>query len=237
LPPHGELSLSKAGNMEILFVVLIIGFVIGAVILGGIAAKKRREAFALLAAQLGLRFSAEHDRSLATQFSFLNKLAQGSNRYAYNVLTGEYQGHTVKVFDYHYETYSRDNKGNRQTHHHHFSFFMLMMGRQFPELTIGPEGFLSKIAQTFGYDDIDFESHEFSRQFCVRSADKKFAYDVCHARTMEYLLANPDLVVEIEGPVLALAFSRCLEPERVPANLQRLLMLRSLLPEYLFASR
>ncbi|HEY1174484.1 MAG TPA: hypothetical protein VGH19_24175 [Verrucomicrobiae bacterium] len=223
--------------MEILFVVLFIGFVIGAVILGGIAAKKRREAFELVAAQLGLRFSAEKDRGIADRYSFLNKLDQGSNRYAYNILSGTFSGHQVMVFDYHYETYSRDNKGNRRTHHHYFSFFMLMLDRSFPELTIGPEGFLSKFAQVFGYDDIDFESHEFSRQFCVRSKDKKFAYDICHARAMEYLLANPDLVIEIEGPVLAIAFSRCLEPGQIPGNLERLLALRKLMPEYLFNQR
>lgn len=220
--------------MEILFVVLVIGFVIGAAILGGIAAKKRREAFELVAARLGLRFTAEKDRGIADRYSFLNKLDQGSNRYAYNILSGNYANHEVMVFDYHYETYSRDNKGNRQTHHHYFSFFMLMMERQFPELTIGPEGFLSKFAQAFGYDDIDFESHEFSRSFCVRSKDKKFAYDFCHARAMEYLLSNPDLVIEIDGPVLAIAFSRCLEPEQIPGNLQRLVALREMMPAYLF---
>ena len=40
----------------------------------------------------------------------------------------------------------------------------------------------------------------------MRSKDKKFAYDVCNAQMMEYLLANRDLSIEIEGPALALAF-------------------------------
>jgi len=30
----------------------------------------------------------------------------------------------------------------------------------------------------------------------VRSRDKKFAYDVCHPRMMEYLLARRDLAIE-----------------------------------------
>ena len=76
-----------------------------------------------------------------------------------------------------------------------------------------------------------------SRQFCVRSADKKFAYDFCHGKMMEYLLANPDLSVEIEGPVMAIAFSHCLEPNQIPGNLQRLITLRTLMPEYLFTNR
>ena len=96
------------------------------------------------------------------------------------------------------------------------------------------EGFLSKIAQAFGYDDVDLESAEFSRVFCVRSKNKKFAYDVCHAQMMEYLLANRDLSIEIEGRALALAFGKCLSASEIEMNLGRLLEIRSRLPEYLF---
>jgi hypothetical protein len=97
------------------------------------------------------------------------------------------------------------------------------------------EGFWSKVAQAFGYDDIDFESAEFSRRFCVRSRDKKFAYDFCHARMMEFLLANDDLTIEIDQDVLAVTFDSRLNPERIEPNLQRLAMLRSLMPDYLFS--
>jgi hypothetical protein len=222
--------------MEVLMFVLVAGVIIASVIWALVAARKRREAFAEIAARLGLAFSPDHDRSLAARFQFLDKLAQGENRYAYNIMSGDYGGHSIFAFDYHYETHSRDSKGNRQTHHHHFSFFILMLERSFPELTIAREGIFSKIAQTFGYDDIDFESHEFSRKFCVRSKDKKFAYDICHTRMMEYLLANPDLTIEIEDCALAIAFSRCLKPEEIEPNLDRLVQIRLLLPNYLFTT-
>jgi hypothetical protein len=138
------------------------------------------------------------------------------------------------AFDYHYETHSTDSKGRRQTHHHHFSFFILLLPRSFPELTIAREGVFSKIAQAFGFDDIDFESHEFSRKFCVRSKDKKFAYDVCHARFMEYLLANDDLNIEMEDSALAIGFGSCLKVSEIEHNLRRLREVRSFLPNYLF---
>jgi hypothetical protein len=220
-------------------VLMFLGFavlVVVGVIFASIAAKKRREAFANLAARLGLSYSAEHDRELAERFEFLDRLAQGSNRYAYNILSGQFQGRRITTFDYHYETHSTDSKGHRQTHHHHFSFFILLLERAFPELTIAREGVFSKIAQAFGYDDIDFESHEFSRKFCVRSRDKKFAYDVCHARMIEYLLANDDLHIEIEDTALGIGFSTCLNPERIEPNLHRLVQLRALMPNYLFAA-
>jgi hypothetical protein len=217
--------------------VLVIALVIVLVIVGAISARKRRQAMIELAAKLGLRFEPGHDRDIAKRYQFLDKLRAGSNRYAFNILSGTYRGHEVTAFDYHYETHSTDSKGRRQTHHHYFSFFILQLQAVFPELTIGSEGFFSKIAQALGYDDIDFESHEFSRKFCVRSKDKKFAYDVCNARMIEYLLGNADLTIEIEGDTLAISFGSRLSPERIEQNLNRLIEIRSLMPDYLFSRR
>ena len=107
----------------------------------------------------------------------------------------------------------------------------------FSELIIIPEGIFSKIAQAVGYDDIDFESHEFSRKFCVHSKNKKFAYDVCNARMIEYLLSNTDMSIEIEETALAISFNSRLAPEKIEPNLKRLITIRSLLPDYLFTGR
>jgi hypothetical protein len=57
------------------------------------------------------------------------------------------------------------------------------------------------VAGFFGFDDIDFESSEFSSRFIVKSADKRFAYDVIHPRMMEFLLEGDPPTVELErGP-------------------------------------
>jgi hypothetical protein len=221
--------------MEALIIVGVIVVIVVAAVFGHLAAKKRREAMMALATKLGLRFDPSKNWDLAHRYGFLDKLRAGDNRYAFNTLSGTAQSHNVVIFDYHYETHSTDSKGRRQTHHHYFSCFILHMPASFPELVIAREGILSKIAQAVGYDDIDFESHEFSRKFCVRSPDKKFAYDICHARMMEYLLANDDLTIEIEGDVLAITFNSRLDPERIESNLTRLIALRSLMPEYLFS--
>ena len=214
---------------------LIVGFVAIAValgVLGYISARRRREAMAAVAAKLGLRFAPGKNRDMARRYRFLDKLRMGSNRYAFNILSGSHQGHDLILFDYHYKTGSGKN-----THHHYISFFVLHMTASFPELVLGPEGIFSKIAQAIGYDDIDFESHEFSRKFCVRSRDKKFAYDVCNARMIEYLLSNTDLSIEIEGNALAISFGSRLAPEHIEPNLNRLITVRSLMPEYLFSRR
>ena len=219
--------------MHIVFIVAIATAVIAAIVYGQIMAGRRRDALAALAHRLGLSFDEEHDHAMARRLGFIDKLDQGSNRYLLNRLEGDYQGHRVMAFEFHYETYSHTKHG-RQTHHHFFSVMTLILPKSFPELLITPEGFFSKIAQAFGYDDIDFESAEFSRSFCVRSPDKKFAYAVCHPGMMEYLLARPDLALEFEGNVLALAFDSRLDVEEIEPRLRQLVEIRRLMPDYLF---
>ncbi|MDX1682569.1 MAG: hypothetical protein R3336_05580, partial [Phycisphaeraceae bacterium] len=163
--------------------VLIVLFVVGIFALGiwsWIREKKRREALVALAKSLGLKCSTGKDYALADELSFLDKTRSGSDRYAYNVMRGTFEGEEILAFDYHYETHSTDSKGRRTTTHHYQSYVTLRLPKAFPELTIAPEGFFSKIAQAVGYDDIDFESAEFSREYVVRSEDRKFAYDFCH---------------------------------------------------------
>ena len=220
--------LASPSSLNFIFLFLFVAlFVVGG-IYSHIQKKKRREALVVLAKQLGLRLNTGKDHQIASRYRFLDKLSQGSNRYAYNILSGEWRNQDVLAFDYHYVTSS-----GKHTTHHYFSFFILHLPRDFPELKISREGVLSKIAQAVGYDDIDFESHEFSRRFCVRCPDKKIAYDICNAQMIDYLLNNDDLNIEIEGSALALGFDRTLAVEAIEHNLGRLLKIRSLFPDYL----
>jgi hypothetical protein len=91
--------------------------------------------------------------------------------------------------------------------------------------------FFSTIGQFIGFEDIDFESAEFSREFCVRSKDKRFAHDVCNTRMIEYLLANRDLHVEIERNARAIGFSSQLSHEDLEVDLNRLIEIQTRLPK------
>ena len=128
--------------MEPLIIVGVIAVVAVVAVLGYLSAQKRRQAMMALAARLGLRFDPQKNRDLAERYRFLDKLRAGSNRYAFNTLSGGYESQDVTAFDYHYETHSTDSKGHRQTHHHYFSCFLLHLPRSFPELVIAPGGVL-----------------------------------------------------------------------------------------------
>jgi len=217
---------------------IFIGFLVLVVVvacLGYLRAKKRREAFQLLATEFGFSFYPQKDYGFARRFGFLEHMDDGHRRYAFNRISGKADGQETHIFDYHYETYSRDSKGRRRTHHHYFSIFTLSLPRAFPELNIEREGFFSKIGQAMGFDDIDFESMEFSKRYKVKSVDKKFAYDFCNAQMVDFLLRQRDLIIEVDGNTLALTFKGKLSAEAIRPNLDRLLKIRSLMPDYLFS--
>jgi hypothetical protein len=218
----------------------ILLFVAGAVLvavfayLSHLAEKKRREALRQVAARLGLSYAHTRNREMASRYRFLNEMNQGDSRYAFNVLTGAFSGFPVTVFDFHYATHSTDSKGRRQTHHHYLNYAILEQEKSFPELRIYPEGLFSKLGQMLGFDDIDFESVEFSKAFAVRSKDKKFAYAICHTGLMEHFLRNRELKLEIEGTIVALVFQGRIRPESVEHKLNELIEIRNLFPEYLY---
>jgi hypothetical protein len=177
-------------------------------------------------------FNPGRDEQFAMGWGFLSRLSEGTNRYAFNVLRGTYHDRTLFVFDYHYQTGSGKNQQE-----HYGTLLMLVVNEAFPQLTIGPENLGLKIAEALGVtNDIKFESAEFSRKFCVRSPDKKFAYDVCNPQMIDYLLLNPGLQLEIQGPVISLAFEPQLPVGKIEFNLQRLIEIRSRLPQYLFTN-
>lgn len=205
-----------------------------AVIIGTIwsarAVRSRQSEMSALAMRLGFTFNPNKDESFAMGWGFLKQLAKGSERYAFNVMRGEFQGQSMFIFDYHYRTGSGDSdKG-----HHRRTILMLIVREVFPQITIAPETLLTRMGQALGIEDINFESAEFSRAFSVRSEDKRFAYDICNPQMIEYLLANRDLQIEIQGPVIMLAFDSQLPAWKIESNLQRLLEIRLRLPDYLF---
>ncbi len=128
---------------------------------------------------------------------------RGHSRRAYNTLMGnvEIDGATYEgvMGDFKYKTTHTDSKGNRQTSTHKFSYLILDVPYHgVPDLLIRREGMFDKLAGMIGFDDIDFESAEFSRRFHVKSPDRRFAYDVITPTMMEFLLAGNAPAVDIE---------------------------------------
>ncbi|HPA18054.1 MAG TPA: hypothetical protein PLU30_09920 [Verrucomicrobiae bacterium] len=220
--------------VPILLFIVFAALVIGLGIYAHITERKRRDALAATASRLGLSFAPDRDYELAGRFQWIDALDHGSNRYAQNAVAGTWRNHQVLLFDYHYQVTTSNGKTTQTTHYHH-PVFSLALPQPCPEVRIVPENLGSKIAQALGWEDIDFESAEFSRAFVVRSKDRKFAYDICHPRMMEFLLAHRDLQIEIEGDALATWSTGRLQPDAIEAGLDLIAAIRDLMPNYLFS--
>jgi hypothetical protein len=207
-------------------------------ILAARAERKRREGLADLADRLGFAFHPSDPFGLAERYGGFAPLARGDSRYAYNVLTGERPPLGVFAFDFHYQTYSTDSKGRRHTHHHHASHLVVDHPYDLGRLLVRPEGFLDKVADALGFDDIDFESAEFSRRYWVKAGDKRLAYDLLHAQQIEFLLAQPKFGLICEGgsTLVSLGEKRA-DPEGFEQMLRLARGFQERVPEYVRKDR
>lgn len=224
------------------FLWIVIPLIITLVVVGAIYAHKqemkRREDLAALAARRGWRFSAAKDHAHDEEYSHFEIFRSGHSRYAFNTMEGPVEVHGracfAKAGDFHYRRTSGSGK-NRRTTTYRFSYLILHLPyASSPDLLIRREGLFDKLKSVFGFDDIDFESAEFSRKFYVQSPDKRFAYDVCHPRMLEFLLAeNPGLIdIEKGRCCISGGYSRW-KPEEFEAELDFLLRFLELWPEHL----
>lgn len=185
-------------NPVVFIVPLFIILIVVVAIYGAVQNKRRREELFEWANLHGLRFDSAEYSNLDNDWPAFGCLQSGDNRYAYNISAGDWQGRPLMAFDYHFETHSTDSKGHRHTSSHRFSGAIVESAVPLKPLLIRPEGFFDKIGEFFGHEDIDFESAEFSRKFFVKAEDRKWAYDILHARAIEFLLGRPQYCIQFE---------------------------------------
>lgn len=175
--------------------------------------EERRRALAALAADLGLSFDPSKDRDHDERYANFEIFRRGHSRAAYNTLTGSLpingNDHPVVLGDFTYKVTSSNGKSSTTTTYR-FSYLILHLPLPgVPDLLIRPEHIFDKLGSALGFDDIDFESAEFSRKFLVKSPDKRFAYDVITPRMMEFLMqATGAPAIDLERGMLCLSDGR-----------------------------
>ncbi|MGD0597193.1 MAG: hypothetical protein ABSA64_06680 [Sedimentisphaerales bacterium] len=157
------------------------------------ASNKRLNELAGWALSKGLLFNHGKDSFFDSKYSNFNCLQKGDSRYAYNIMTGTLAGREFIGCDYHYATGS-----GKSRQEHNMSLVIVKSPILLEPLFIRPENFFDKLTEFVGFNDIDFESAEFSKKFYVKSPDKKWAYDIIHPRMMEFLLASPMFSIQFD---------------------------------------
>jgi hypothetical protein len=211
-------------------VIAFIALAVGLIIIAAHQAKKRREAFAAFAAQLGMGFQPDPGDELHQQFEAmgLSPFGQGHSRRASNLLFGRRGGVDWEAFDYRYTTGSGKNKST-----HHYGIVAAKVLLAFPPTRVRPEGAFDKLKALFGFEDINFESDAFSRRYHVNSADRRRAYDLIHPQMIEYLMNIEPRDWQLAGPVVMLTALGSHEPNEILREMQLIEQFLARVPDYL----
>lgn len=200
----------------------LVGFAI-AIVVGVFArraALERMRRLQAFAGEIGFSFDPSNHGDWHSRWPHFECFQRGHSRRAYNLMSGPLpdgeRGERCILGEYLFKETQGSGK-NRRTVTYRFGFAIVITPwRDMPDVLVRKEHFLDKLAGFLGFDDIDFESAEFSRNFMVKSKDKRFAYDLIDPRMMEFLLSEPSPMVDIGDSSLCLWFGhdRTLEPEQ-----------------------
>jgi hypothetical protein len=189
-----------------------------------LAQSPRMSQLGALALQLEWQFDPTEDREHDERFHYFSPFDKGDSRRAYNTLRGaiDVDGRLWPAHggDYRYTTTSGSGK-NRTTHTHRLSYLIVETPHlSAPDLAIRREGLFDRFASFMGFDDIDFESHEFSERYHVKSSSKRFAYAVIEPRMMEFLLEHNAPAIEFRrGQCCVTRGERAWTPEQFAATI------------------
>jgi hypothetical protein len=170
-----------------LIVVLAAALVAGGLVLQWRLAKRKIAAFTAYAVGNGWRY-LERDDELAQRY-LGTPFGRGFGRRARHVLHGTYRGRELVAFEYVY----KENQGSgndRRTVTYRNTVVALGTPAARPTLELGREGFGRKLLGLVGVRDLQLESEQFNKTFHIRAENDRFAYDVLHPRTMEWMLAD-----------------------------------------------
>lgn len=148
----------------------------------------RREALFALAQQHGLSYDRIDVLGVASRRFALFRRGDGSG--AENLVHGTLDGgERVVVFDAWIVHRTRDGNGHVSEHHERFTCALgELPGTRLPHIRLRPESLGSRLRDTVGFEDIQFESDRFNRSWDVRSEDRRAAYAVVDAGVMQWLL-------------------------------------------------
>lgn len=117
----------------------------------------------------------------------------GRNKRANHVFTGQHRGRPFCCFEYTYQVTRHNSSGNgshSRTETHYYQIFSIGTPAARSTLQVTKEGFGSKMLDFVGVRDLQLESVEFNQTFKIKTDNDKFAYDVLHPRTMEWMLQD-----------------------------------------------
>ena len=184
-----------------LLVVTIALFFVFLVILTWRRERERTEALRRVAETAGLAFEPKTDVNAVRAFGDVQLFNRGHSQRVTNLMTGRLGDHQLAVFDFRYTTGSGKNQ-----HTSTQTVVMLPSARpSLPDFQMAPENPLYKIAEMFGYQDIDIDSSpEFSRRYLVKGADEAAIRAALYPNATSYFAEHEGWTVEARSGTIAI---------------------------------
>ena len=201
-------------------VLMPVAFAAVAVAVGGTAVyfsvvgeRTRRAALAQTALMLGFTYLDKVPETVAAGLGNFHLFRRGHSRSGRNLMEGKSADAQVSLLDYQYTT------GGGKNSHTHRQTIAIFRGAATgaPEFELTPEHWWDRVAQVFGYKDIDFEaSAEFSKHYLLRGPDETAIRAAFGAEALAFFGQSLGWSVESLGGSLAVyrADKRC-KPEEI----------------------
>jgi hypothetical protein len=194
--------------------------------------QKRRDELALAAKQLGLTYSTEDTADgLSLPFALFTK---GDGRGTENLLEGTWQGLALREFDYWYYDESTDSNGHTSRSYSRYSCAVTEVPAALSALSIARENVFTRIADSIGLDDIEFELDGFNRAFNVKARDREFASAFVDQRMMRWLMETDGAFAFETSGTWLLVYARRLRPTELVPLLGTLKGFRDQIPRVVY---
>lgn len=192
-------------------------FVVAITVLESRRLAARRAAMERLAARNGLRFMAgsgpgcrfglagglrmdDDPFGIVDAFEGYEPFGKGDSRTVEWMATGKVGELDWTLLDYAYTTGS----GKSRTRWN-WTVAICQAPLAFPSMRVREQGFFDTLGEVVGLRDLQFESDEFNQAFHVAADDPRRAYDMLHAKAMEFLLRSGRWPMQFGGTYVVCA--------------------------------
>jgi hypothetical protein len=183
-----------------LFIVLL-ATILAVVVFTWQRERARTEALHRVADAAGLTFQPKADLAAVRSLGDVQLFSRGHSQRVSCLMTGRIGDQQGAVFDYWYTT----GAGKHQSTHAQTVVLLPSAKTSLPDVQMAPENPLYKIAEAFGYQDIDIEaSPEFSRRYIVKGADEAAIRAALHPGATSYFAAHEGWTVEVLSGTVAI---------------------------------
>jgi len=181
---------------NIIIIVLLIFFVGSLILIFLRVGKKRTEQFALISAELKLNFFPKGTTSLFERLKPFHLFSKGWSRKIKNLMEGEANKVELAIFDYQYTTHG----GQHPQTHRQSLLFIHSPKLHLPDFSLRPENVFHKIGGSFGYKDINFETHPiFSKSYLLRGENEAAIRGLFNNELLNFIQSQQKICIEGSG--------------------------------------